>query len=314
MQMRPALQQHPVHRSLASVALADPIEHDGLTVTPLVGDDDPACEYLTLDLAGGEVEITEVSDAGSVPELRVRNRAARPVLIVDGEELVGAKQNRVINLTVLVAAQGDTTIPVSCVEAGRWRHRTRGFSAAPRTQFAEGRASRVRQVSRSLADTGERRSDQMAVWEAIASKASRMDAHSETAAMAAIYDRHAPSLEAYVERVAPVLRQRGAVYSVGGRPRGLELFDRADTFRRLAPKLTRSYAIDALELRAHDVRRMDAAAAPRFVDIVRGLAPQMFGAVGEGEDVRLSGDAAIGAALVANAKVVHLAAFAEGKA
>jgi hypothetical protein len=283
-----------------------------LTVTPLVGDDVPACEYVTLDeaLADGTVEITEVSDAGSVPELRVRNRGARPVLIVDGEELIGAKQNRVINLTVLVAAGADTVIPVSCVEAGRWRRRTSGFSAAPRAQFSEGRASRIRQVSRALALTGERRSDQMAVWDSIASKASRMDARSDTAAMAAIYERHAAPLEEYVAGLAPARRQRGAVYSIGGRPRGLELFDRAATFERVAPKLTRSYAIDAMERSADAVPQVAPASA--FIDVVRVLEAQAFPAPGEGQDVRLTGEAAFGAALVAASKVVHLAAFAEG--
>ena len=80
-------------------------------------------DYRTLDegLKVGGVEITEVSEQGSVPELRVVNRGLHPILIVDGEELIGAKQNRVVNLTILVAPQSKLTIPVSCVEAGRWR-------------------------------------------------------------------------------------------------------------------------------------------------------------------------------------------------
>ena len=49
------------------------------------------------------------------------NRGPKPTLIIDGEELVGAKQNRVVNLTILVAAESELIIPVSCVEAGRWR-------------------------------------------------------------------------------------------------------------------------------------------------------------------------------------------------
>jgi hypothetical protein len=57
----------------------------------------------------------------------VVNRGPEPVLIIDGEELVGAKQNRVVNLTILVAAQSALTIPVSCVEAGRWTARSRAF-------------------------------------------------------------------------------------------------------------------------------------------------------------------------------------------
>ena len=47
--------------------------------------------------------------------------------MLDGEELIGAKQNRILNTTVLVAAHTEVTIPVSCVEQGRWGYRGRQF-------------------------------------------------------------------------------------------------------------------------------------------------------------------------------------------
>jgi hypothetical protein len=75
-----------------------------------------------------------VSEAGSVPELLVKNLAPSPVLILDGEELIGAKQNRIVNLAILVAAGQTLRIPVSCVEAGRWVHRSREFAAAGRAR------------------------------------------------------------------------------------------------------------------------------------------------------------------------------------
>ena len=68
----------------------------------------------------GEVRITEVSGAGSVPQLAVVNGSKADILLVDGEELIGAKQNRIVNLTLLIAANSTLTIPVTCVEAGRW--------------------------------------------------------------------------------------------------------------------------------------------------------------------------------------------------
>ena len=66
------------------------------------------------------VEVTEVDAAGSVPELLVINRSKRAVLIIDGEEVVGAKQNRVVNTSLLLPAESTTKIPMSCTEAGRW--------------------------------------------------------------------------------------------------------------------------------------------------------------------------------------------------
>jgi hypothetical protein len=75
----------------------------------------------------GEARVTEVSEAGSVPFLQVANGADRPLLLLDGEELIGAEQNRILNTAVLVAAHTEVTIPVSCVEQGRWGYRGRQF-------------------------------------------------------------------------------------------------------------------------------------------------------------------------------------------
>ena len=71
-----------------------------LMVVPLLDPSLQTAGWLTLDdaLALGVTEITEVSEAGSVPQLRLLNRGDVPVFLLDGEELVGAKQNRILNL------------------------------------------------------------------------------------------------------------------------------------------------------------------------------------------------------------------------
>ena len=49
---------------------------------------------LTLAGAGDRVRITEISEGGSVPDLRVAKVGDLPLLLLDGQQLVGAKQNR----------------------------------------------------------------------------------------------------------------------------------------------------------------------------------------------------------------------------
>ena len=71
--------------------------------------------------------VTEVSEGGHVPELKVINRGDKPVLLIDGEELVGAKQNRVLNTTILLKEKSETVIPVSCTEHGRWSYKSGHF-------------------------------------------------------------------------------------------------------------------------------------------------------------------------------------------
>jgi len=57
-------------------------------------------------------------NVGSVPDLLVDNRGDVRVLFLEGEELIGAKQNRILNTSVLVPAHSKIKIPVSCVEPG----------------------------------------------------------------------------------------------------------------------------------------------------------------------------------------------------
>ena len=151
--------------------------------------------------------------------------------IIDGEELLGAKQNRVVNLTILVAAESKLIIPVSCVEAGRWRAKSSRFATAPRTQYATGRAKRMAQVSRSMADSGARASDQSAIWADIACLSERMHTTSSTSAMEQVFTDHATSIDAYVTGLVPVDGQVGALFAVGNHIVGFDLLDDAGTVR-----------------------------------------------------------------------------------
>ena len=69
----------------------------------------------------GLVVVKEVSEGGSVPRLNLANLSNSYVLVNDGTQLVGAKQNRIVNATILIAPGTEVAMPVSCVEAGRWR-------------------------------------------------------------------------------------------------------------------------------------------------------------------------------------------------
>jgi hypothetical protein len=304
--------RHAIAARVKRVRLSAAHGFENLVVFPLVGEGAPDPAYLTLDEAvtGGMVEIGEVSESGSVPHIQVCNRAPQPVLLVDGEELVGARQNRIVNLTIMVPARQTITIPVSCVEAGRWRHDSSGFTPAPRAQYAKARGDKMRHVTASLRFEGSRHADQQAIWEDIAAKASRLDAASDTGAMSAIFERHATPIEAYADAIPVVDGQTGAVFAVDGVVKGLDLFDSAETLRKILPKLVRSYAADAIESRRRPARNASAKRAAAFLDAVGAAEPQSFPAVGAGVDLRFESNAVTGGALAVDNSIVHLAAFA----
>ncbi len=89
-------------------------------------------------------------EAGGVPFLRVANGADQPLLLLDGEGLIGAKQNRTLN-TVLTAAHAEVTTPVNCVEQKRWGSRGRRFRPGDTSLLPFLRARKVTRVSQSPA-------------------------------------------------------------------------------------------------------------------------------------------------------------------
>jgi hypothetical protein len=249
--------------------------------------------------------------------LKFFNESDMPVFLMEGEELIGAKQNRTLNLSILIPAMQAVAIPVSCVERGRWAHRSREFAAAPRAQYAEGRAKKMAQVSASMAATGVRHSNQREVWQDIDEKFARLKTLSRTSAMADMFEQQSARLEEYVISFPPSEGQVGAVFTIEGKVCGFELFDSPDTLKKLWPKLLRSYGLDALD-RADSGHQMEEKPTPpaghndveSFLNTVSTGRTKKYPAVGEGEDIRLASRELTGAALAAHGRVVHLSAFA----
>jgi ARG/rhodanese/phosphatase superfamily protein len=295
---------------LQDLDIGSPITVGRFCAFPLLAREHNPATYAVLDeaLADHLAQVTEVSDAGSVGQLRVTNSGKRPVLILDGEELVGAKQNRIVNLTILVAAESTLEIPVTCVEAGRWRHRSATFATAGRAHYASARAMKLSQVNCSMATDGSRRADQQAVWADIAAKTSRMGAHSDTQAAAAMYEQKGAALEEFVRSLTPVTAQVGAVFAIDGVIVGLEAFDSPSTWRKSAPKLAYSYGLDVLDRPDRVFRR--AFRDPQvFIQAVACVDTQASPALGLGTDIRFGSADVVGAALLVDGWLVHAVAF-----
>ena len=193
-----------IAETLAGLRLEQPITFRNMTMYPIVGGSIGKPDYLVLDdaIMLGSAKVTEISEQGSVPELRFVNDGDQAVLLLEGEELIGAKQNRVLNVSILAGAHAAVKIPVSCVEAGRWTARSREFRTAPQMHFAHGRAAKTSQVTESLRSTGHRHSDQSRVWEDIHMKISEMSVDSATSAMSDIFE----SRKADLRQFAPAFR------------------------------------------------------------------------------------------------------------
>lgn len=301
----------PVAEVLSGIKVGPVVRGRLLQMYPLLSNDvvEPGYDLAGAAFAAGTLIVTEVSQAGSVPTLRVTNSGARPVLLLDGEELIGAKQNRVLNVTVMVPARQAVDVPVSCVEAGRWQYRSAAFKDAAWLMDAELRAKKMRDVSDSMG-RGSRAGNQHRVWGSLAEKTARMSSNSETGAQSAMYEKHNTSLQSEVDALRPVEGQVGAVFAAHGCITGLEQFDAASSFRTMQPKLVRSHALDALD-RGRSRPAVFAGEDPEaFLNSVARLESREYPAVGLGREMRLAGPSLVGAGLIVDGRTIHLSVLA----
>jgi hypothetical protein len=301
-----------IAETLDELELGPIVESGRLSIIPLRTRTTRTPDYVTLDEAirARRFRITEVSNAGHVSELAVANTGDEPVLIVDGEELVGAKQNRIVNVTILVGPRSRLIIPVSCVEQGRWSDTEPDFVPAGRAHYASGRAMKGEHVTASMRAGGQRGSDQLAIWHDIAMKSSRFGADSSSRASSAIFDEARRQLDAFRAGIAARPGDVGAVFLIGRTPVGLELCDAPSTWRTLLPKLVESYGLEAL-----DGDALDAASATdtarALIEALRHVRVDRFAGVGLGEELRFDSPDISGNALEWSDRVIHLAAFAK---
>jgi hypothetical protein len=80
------------------------------------------------EMKSGGLTISEVNASGVVGKLDAMNNTSFYLLLTDADVLIGAKQNRIINKSMLLAPHSKTIIDVSCIERLRWNYTSREFS------------------------------------------------------------------------------------------------------------------------------------------------------------------------------------------
>jgi hypothetical protein len=255
----------------------------------------------------GLISIEEVDEAGTVGELRVTNRANTPVLLVEGEVLLGMKQTRVLNLTVLVPAQTNLTVPVSCVEAGRWRATSAEAVGKSDVHLAPSvRAAKTVTVARSMRSARTFASDQGAVWAGVDRVLDRHGAHAPSRSYADLAASDASRFTHVARSVEPEPGQVGVIACVGGRVACVDVFEAPQVLAALWEGLVASYQADAM---VADAKPAKPDGARRWFRSIAAGSASVGPEIGLGAHVTVVAPDVEAAALVHNNKVLHLSAF-----
>jgi hypothetical protein len=265
-------------------------------------------------MALGSLEVTEINEGGSVPIIRVTNKSDLMAFLMAGEQLVGAKQNRVLNVSLMVPPSTSLDIPVSCVEAGRWRRHSAKFASGGSMSHGILRKMMSKQTHLGHRSGGTPTSDQMAVWSEVSRKLSAMGSVSPSQAFEQVYQDYAARLNDLSSRLQPPEGCYGVLFAVAGRIEGADLFDQPGTLAKIWPKLVRAYALDAMELGESEVPPITTEDGSRWLQAAARAETESYPSPGIGRDVRLEATALSGSALVVDEQAVHLELFTESPA
>jgi hypothetical protein len=232
--------------ALDALSIGEPESHEGLTLIPLLGEQGgEAPRLLTLEqaLERGWLEIVE-KEGGTVPEVWLTNRSERLIFIMGGEILSGARQDRIVQRDLIVGPwRKRLSVPVFCVEHGRWHPVSKSFGSEKNLGTYKLRAKA--QAARPAA--------QQEIWSEVAQANERLGVSSESGAYQDAYrdTRVAGHLQSLEKSLLDLARRYpdavGVIVGSGDRIISLDLFATPELFRELWPKILKSTAYAYLE-------------------------------------------------------------------
>lgn len=235
-------------RFLDALTLRSPLRFGPVTLVPLrLGADHSLLDVALLN--EDTARIREVGENGIVGRLRVESLTALPLLLVQGELLRGAKQDRLLNASVLIGPRSEREVSVSCVEQGRWAFGAReDFVSAGATAPWRLRSSAALRSSRPRRQMGTHDADQSSVWSDVRHHLRMRQVHSGTENLLdAIEDDRARQGDAFasIDAWQPEAREVGAVFFVDGATTGMEVFCAPDAWAQAGRRILHGLCADA---------------------------------------------------------------------
>ena len=210
--------------------------HKNIAIIPIKTPINYKIDLLSLK-KGFELGLVEVKECehSQVNTIIVSNKSVTPLLLVDGEEIIGGDQNRIMNATVVIAGESEMKIPVNCTEHGRWGYnhefRQSDYILNSQTRFAKAHARGKRDVQ------GE-------VWRSIDNLEMLHNYSSPTQAMSESYENKKADLNEIADSFEICKGQTGVVVIVDGEVKGFEIFSSPQIYSEYHEKILKSYLID----------------------------------------------------------------------
>ena len=295
---------------LARMSVSTISQWEGLELASVVleGDAGDPDRLAPAAISAGDLVIQE-DGQGTVPHVLAVHVRGPEVLVLDGEILVGCKQNRVVVHTVIIPVGSSLRVPVGCVEQGRWRASTPSFESGDMRAEPWLRKHRL-DGSPSRSSAGDADAiDQAQLWSEVTSRFAAEGRHSPTADYHDLLGWAARSQRASLSRFKPEDGQVGLVVTRGGRLLGIEVFSHPETFAQAVVRTLPTYAMSAAMADDDAQGELESRSAADWLDAARSVEIRTKPGIGEGTEFEISGDAWLGRGVFHQSRVRHLAVF-----
>lgn len=280
--------------------------YKNISIVPLKSENKTKVDILSLK-KGLELGLVEVKECehSTVNTIMVTNNAVTPLILVDGDEITGAKQNRIVNTTILIPPKTTMKVSVSCTEHGRWHFKGNG---SKKSNFTYSNYFANSNTRRAKAQNLHAEKDcQSAVWESIDAVESRVAYKSPTSALNDSYE-NIINKDDYLNHFECLANQTGLIAIIDGEIRGLEIFANPQMYKDYHEKIINSYVIDSINTEniENDVD------FDEVFDILVNLESSKFRknkTEGLGESFNFSNKSGIGSVLIYEGELLHMPFF-----
>lgn len=192
------------------------------------------------------VIVKEIDGEESVNHIEVINKSNSLILILDGDILKGAKQNRVSNTSILIDAKQKVIIPVSCVEQGRWRYNSNKFSSSSEIAHKKIREQKNRDIySAKLIHNSTFEANQSNVWNSVSHCSMDLCSSSPTSSHSDAFESNRKKFIKMTDSLKPNNDANGLAYFIDGKLMGVEIFNNNQIYSDYYDKMKMAIAMEA---------------------------------------------------------------------
>lgn len=292
-------------------------KYKNMEIIPIKTSNNKNRTYLTLKrgIDTGIVEINEC-ESSTVNTVLARNNSIISLLLIDGDEITGAKQNRMMNTSTIIPPKSNIPISVSCTEQGRWHYNQNHDSAIERNNIKANKKSFS--FSEYAADYNTRRAKsqdlfhekncQSTVWNSIDQLQTKTSYKSKTNALNDSYENLKTKQNEYLEHFKIEFGQTGTIFIINGEIKGLELFHNPSTYYDYHEKIFRSYIMEAIT-NMSSISGFYMNDIKSFINEITNSQLKYSETKGSGKNINFSNKYGDGAILIHDNTIIHMNYF-----